>query len=132
MGALPMGTFSIWHWVMVILLFVWPAIFVATERTHKTMTRLEFICWVLGFLLFGLAIYGLQVAIGPGASSINIFLLIVNFGIAIALYRFIVRRCRDAGHGKTLAYVAVIPLVNLVVILYLMIKGQKKDTPTGG
>jgi uncharacterized membrane protein YhaH (DUF805 family) len=125
-----MGSFSIWHWLIVLLVLAFPAIVVATERSGKRASRSIFALG-LGVVLFYACLPDVlwlffDVQIG------NLIGLIWLVGIALTVwfYRLIVQRARDAGHSKIIAYLACVPAVNLFVYIYLLFPGGKADVPT--
>ena len=125
-----MGAFSIWHWliVLVVLFFIFglPLLGVINENSEKRATRREFLYWVIAY--FGGA-YLIQI-LGDLTGSIEIaYPVSVIFVLAIAypFYQRVVRRSRDAGMGKKIAYISVIPIVYFVCFLILLIKPSKEQ-----
>ncbi|HEY5609231.1 MAG TPA: DUF805 domain-containing protein [Alphaproteobacteria bacterium] len=123
-----MGSFSIWHWIILLAIFGVPLIAVALERSDRRLSRKEFLLWVIGIV--------------AGSAALN-FVLRELFGMAGTVVWFIaflaaayfyqqalVRRARDAGHGKTLAYLAIIPVLNIAIMIYLLIKPSQRGAGT--
>jgi uncharacterized membrane protein YhaH (DUF805 family) len=123
-----MASFSLWHWIILLAIFGVPLVAVSLERSDSRISRKEFLLWVI--------------AIVAGSAALN-FVLRELFGTAGTVVWFIaflaaayfyqqalVRRARDAGHGKTLAYLAVIPVLNLAIMIYLLIKPSQNEATT--
>jgi hypothetical protein len=125
-----MGSFSIWHWLIVILIIASPAIVVATERSDKRSSRGKFaIALVIMFAVLSLRdIFYLFLDIDP--SSVSGIFTLASIITAIWFYRVIVQRVRDAGFSKKIAYLSCIPIINLAFFLYLLFPGSKADAPT--
>lgn len=120
-----MGGFSIWHLLIVVLIFGIPAIAVATERSEARIARKQYIAWIAGIIAVEIVLGVIAEAIGRkgGASpALGGIGMLIRLGLVFFLYRLFVQRCRDAGIGKWLAYVAIIPVVNLAVMVFLMFK----------
>jgi len=118
-----MGTFSIWHWLIVISIFGIPAIAVKTERSGKAISRTKFLSWVLGWIAY---IVIMRVVGGIGivsetAAPLFIGLQFLGMLVYFTLYyRLMVKRLRNAGQGKTLAYLAIVPIANILIPIYLL------------
>ena len=65
--------------------------------------------------------FGVYTLVGnfPLAAALLFFLLIP---IGFIFYRQLVRRARDAGFGKSLVFIGVLPLLNCFLIIFFMIK----------
>ena len=123
-----MGTFSIWHWliVLLVLLFIFglPTLAVAKENSNLRTNRREFLLWIVAYIGIPFVIG----FIGALLDEADISQLIgVIFGLAIIypLYQRFVRRARDVGMGKTIAYLSIVPLVNIITTLILLFKGSQ-------
>ena len=120
-----MGTFSIWHWLIVLLVFGVPVVAVATERSGRAIPRGKYALWWVGLFAYGAIA---KVVIDSGVlvdESAAVFVLVYFLGLALLLFlynRAVVQRLRDAGHGKALAYVGVVPFVNLLLAIYLLFR----------
>ena len=117
-----MGTFSIWHWIVILFIFLMPVIAIATEKTDLKTTRINFLIWLFGVSL-GSAVFGSIIPlIVEDQGAARIVVLVFGLCLVFPLYRQYVRRARDSGMGKTIAYLSVIPLVNLITTLILLFK----------
>ena len=129
-----MGTFSIWHWIIVlIVLGVWfiPLVAVYRENSNKIIGRLGFLKW-LG-IFYGIPI--VSVIIGRlDLIEENTIDIIGGLGYLCALifvypfFQNVVRRSRDSGMEKLIAYLTIIPLVDIITILILVFKRTKPQS----
>lgn len=118
---------SIWDWLILLIILACPVLIVATETSGKRASRRKFaiasffwlplICLPDVFWLF----FDLRTDI------VSVAAFIARIVIAIWFYRLTVRRVRDAGHQKSVAYLACLPVVNIVFFLYLLFPGSKPD-----
>ena len=58
---------------------------------------------------------------------VSVATFIARILVAIWFYRLTVRRVRDTGHQKSVAYLACLPVVNIVFFLYLLFPSSKAD-----
>ncbi len=135
-----MGTFSIWHWIIVLLvtaIYVGiPVVATLREDSGRTTSRGEFIAWIVGvFLLlpFGGVLVGTLIStflppiIGSAVPALLWLACIVLF---YPLQQHVVRRLREAGFGKDMAYLSVIPVVNVAFFLFLAVMPPKSPSQT--
>jgi len=64
------------------------------------------------------------------ADALDGAFFLAAIAITIWFYRLIVQRVRDAGQRKGIAYLACIPIANLLFFIYLLFPGTKADAPT--
>lgn len=81
------------------------------ENTEETTSRLPFLGWFLAFLFLPAIVSALA---GTLAS------LVVSLALTYPVYQRYVRRARDAGMGKTIVFLSIIPIVSLVTTLILL------------
>ncbi|MFD2205417.1 DUF805 domain-containing protein [Kiloniella antarctica] len=124
-----MGTFSIFHWLIVLvvlfIIFGLPLLAVIFEKSEKRITRLVFLYWIIAY--FGGAFFietlgdltGFTEIADP---AIGIFILAMSY----PFYQRVVRRARDAEMSKKIAYISVIPIVYFICFLILIIKPSKE------
>jgi uncharacterized membrane protein YhaH (DUF805 family) len=125
---------SIGVWQVIILFLVgvvvigipWVAIW--TENTEARVGRQKFAVWMFSVLVFAfMSDVVLKTASqDAGMMSVAIILSVIAGSVVLqfAFARAIARRARDAGHEKRLAYLSLIPIINLVLILYLALRGS--------
>ena len=116
-----MGSFSIWHFLVVFVIFGLPVLAIIKENTGQKIGRLVFFYWILIYIGAPFVINYVGFAIG--VDNITRPLSFV-FWIALIypIYQRTVRRARDAHMGKMIAYLSIIPLVNVVTTLILLSK----------
>lgn len=124
-----MGSFSIWHWAIVLLMLAFPAIIVATERSGKRANRGKFAVGLL--IVLGLACLPdlLWLFFNVRLEGLQGLLFLAGIALTVWFYRLIVQRARDAGHSKAVAYLACVPVVNLLICIYLLFPGARADGP---
>lgn len=135
-----MGTFSIWHWLVVLAVIIFsiglPILAILNENTDQRLGRLHF----LGWLVIPTAINVVASMIARGTQAellITAATGIIWLAIIYPLFQRYVRRARDAGMGKGIAYWSIVPLVNIVTTFILLFKGphaavQPATEPAGG
>ena len=119
-----MGTFSIWHWVIVLVFFGLPILAVYRENSSERLLRIGFLKWIgiyVGIpILFN---FVARLLLVEGGAVLGIALLI-GLILVYPFYQRVVRRARDAGMGKGIAYLTIVPLVSLFTILILLFKSS--------
>ena len=107
--------------LIVLLIFLLPVIAVAKEHTDQRINQIDFMYWVLAYV-------GVPLVIGfvGGLFAIEgipeLIAFIYSLAIVFPFYQRVVRRARDAGMGKSIAYLAIVPVINIVIALILLIK----------
>ena len=115
-----MGTVSVWHLLILLMVIGIPLGAVALEGSGRRDSRRTWAMWVVGYIVGAPVLSGILAAL-LGETGGLVF-LVAALVYAFLFYQALARRARDAGHGKTLAYVAVIPLLNIAITLYLLFK----------
>jgi uncharacterized membrane protein YhaH (DUF805 family) len=119
-----MGTFSLWHWLIILLIFSIPVAAVATESSNKTTSRRNLSFWILGiFVICNVTSFVTYLVTKDGKFS-NLSVFIIFMIASFPLYQRYVRRARDAGMGKTIAYISILPVANLVCPIILLFKSS--------
>jgi uncharacterized membrane protein YhaH (DUF805 family) len=118
-------------------MLVTPIAAIYTENTERRVKRAKFALWSLAFLLlFFFILEPLLEVLSQTPDTIwSPSLLIIMTGCTIfqALFlRVLVRRLRDAGHDESLAYLSLIPLMNLGLVIYLTFKASAPFRPGSG
>lgn len=86
----------------------------------KTEFQKSFIIlFIIGFILNFIAY-----SIFPGG-ILGLLLTIVRIVLAIAMFSITIRRLHDLGHSGWLSLLLLIPLVNLILIIYLLFANRK-------
>ncbi len=124
-----MGAFSLWHWLIVLIALAVPVTAIATERSERRTSRQTFIIWVVSVLAVSIALPEVLELIGVHPMTAALIVLPVVFILLIPLYRHYVRRARDAGMGKLIVYLTIIPIVSPFTTLYLMIAKPADGAP---
>ena len=128
-----MGTFSIWHWLIVLLILLFmiglPALAVAKEDTELLTSRREFLLWITAYIGVPMIIGLVGGLLGDDGISQLIGLVFV-FAVIYPLYQRYVRRARDAGMGKNIAYLSIIPVVAFLTTIILLVKPSRTTAST--
>ncbi len=115
------GFFNVWLIILVVAIGL-PIIIIATENSDRTLSRQRYLYRVLTFV--GLILLSSVLNQLPGDSGAGQLISgladLAAFAYGLYFYRPIVQRLRDAGRGKALAYVAIIPLLNIIIPIYLL------------
>lgn len=118
-----MGSFSIWHWLVILLIIGVPLALLATLSTDSRMARGEFVKRIL--ILIGAAIASGFLAGAIETAGAIVMLIIMIAGLWS--YRWAGARLQDMGHNKWMTLLFLIPLVNLVVLIWLCVAGSKVE-----
>ena len=89
---------------------------VVMENSEQTASRLTFLGWSLAFMF-------VPSIVGAVAGSMASLLLALV--MTYPVYQCYVRRARDAGMSKTIAYLSIVPLVSLVTSLILLLRARR-------
>ncbi len=119
-----MASISIWHWLVVLVVlfgvFGLPILAVRKERTDIRISRIRYAGWLLAVLFvipFAVGVLAVLMGIPEGAEALGILSFIA---LAYPFFQRVVRRARDAGRGKAIAYWAIVPVVSVVALLLLL------------
>ncbi len=97
----------------------------------ESYTAVVLVTVLIALVLFiGLpAVFGIVAQFLPGLAT-DAVLVVAGACFVYVFYQRLVRRAREAGKGKRIAYVGAIPLANLVVFVILMVtrSAQPGDT----
>lgn len=104
---------------VVVVAIVVPVIAVYRENSDLTIRRGRFALWVLLFLIVAPTVVNVVMEVLPHI-AVYAVLAVIGGVITYFFYQRVVRRARDAGKGRRIAYIGVIPVVNLVVFVILM------------
>ena len=105
---------------LIVVVIVAPIVAIYRENGNLTIRRGRFALWVLLYLIVAPTVVNVVAEILPDIAGYTI-VAIIGAVITYLFYQRVVRRARDAGKGKRIAYVGVIPIANLVVFVILMI-----------
>lgn len=106
--------------VSLVILFGVPAVAVYRENSDLTMRRGPFIAWT-ALLVIALPVVFVIVAEALPGLATYIVVLVAFACIIYVFFQRVVRRARDAGKGKRIAYIGILPLANFVVPIILMV-----------
>jgi uncharacterized membrane protein YhaH (DUF805 family) len=98
-----------------------PFLGVALENSGKRLNRTHYIGWVVfAIIANGLAnVFGKQ-GFGP---MVGMALFVAGLFVYFLLAQKSVQRAREAGISKSLCFIVAVPLVGLLMVVFLMIKG---------
>lgn len=117
-----MGTMSNWHGIVFVLTLcccALPFVVTAVEHSGKVVPRGRFALWFLAIFV----VLPIAAAVTTAVQRAFVLLWWPAGMIAIYLYqRVVVRRCRDAGLPKAVAYLGGVPVLNLALGIYLLLK----------
>jgi len=116
-----MGGFSIWHVLLFVFALAVPITAIATERSDRRISRQTFIIWFVAVLVITFGLPEILAFAGVDPQTASMIGLPVVLILVIPLYRQYVRRARDAGLGKTIVYLTIIPILSPFTTIYLMI-----------
>ncbi len=109
-------------WLLVLALVVYvgvPYVAVRTEDTGRTTAPATFALWFLaGYVGPPVAAFYIGPLLGAPLLAGLVALAVASVTVFVA-FRHLVRRVRDAGYPRTLAFLAVVPLVTIACAVFL-------------
>jgi uncharacterized membrane protein YhaH (DUF805 family) len=124
-----MGALSGFHFLILFVIFIVifgvPITATLTENSDKVIKRRNFLYWIVGYLSvpFFISYIGEFLNIGDITDGVSLLFILVG---SYPFYQRIVRRARDVGMSKRIAFVSMIPIVFFVCIAILVIKPSKE------
>ncbi|WP_299374987.1 hypothetical protein [uncultured Kiloniella sp.] len=124
-----MGALSGFHFLILLVVFLVifgvPITAILTENSDKTIKRRNFLYWIVGFLSvpFLISYIGELWNVTEITDSVSLLFILIG---SYPFYQRMVRRARDAGMSKRIAFVSMIPIVFFVCITILVIKPSKE------
>ncbi len=103
-----------------VLVIAVPIVAIYRENSDLTMRRGRFALWVLLYLIVAPTVANVVAEILPNI-AVYVVLAVIGGIVTYLFYQRVVRRARDAGKGKRIPYIGVIPIANLIVFVILMI-----------
>lgn len=134
-----MGTFSIWHWLIVLIALIVlasPAIVIALASPVKTLRRMPYVWRILGavVLIFALALI-LNGLIGeepdPATAALGLIALPVELAVYVLVVLWSVHRIQATGLSRWWNLILCLPFVNLLWIVVLMVIPGRAATRGG-
>ena len=123
-------SFGIWPVLIIVAFLALPIIAIWTEKSDRRLKRGQF-----AKRLFGLwfAVIVLEIVLMTTLDGQDKLVgALVTMGICICavfpIFRWLVQRARDTGMSKAVVYLAIIPLINLIILVYLLLKKTARDT----
>jgi hypothetical protein len=122
-----MGSFSIWHWLIVLAIFALvPLVPILAASPKKTLTRKPYALRTIGVYVAMFVIGFILGVVGGDAGSGISFLLNLILGILIVLWS--VHRVQNIGWAKWWCLLLFVPLVGLIFWLVLLFApGRQAD-----
>lgn len=106
--------------VALVMVIAVPIVAIYRENSDLTMRRGRFALWVLLYLIVAPTVANVVAEILPNI-AVYVVLAVIGGIVTYLFYQRVVRRARDAGRGKRVPYIGVIPIANVVVFVILMI-----------
>ena len=121
-----MGTFSIWHWLIVLIVFVGPVIPIALANKDKTLARLPYFYRILALVAVGL----LLGILSEWSDNLGVVLIVLIVCLVLAMwvleYLWSVHRAQDIGWSKWWTLLFVLPGINLIYLLVILFRPSRK------
>ena len=117
----------IWDWFILLIILACPVLTVATETSGVRASRRRFAIALFFWLPLIYLPDLLYLFSKLRTDVISLAFFVARIVVIIWFYRLTVRRVRDAGHQKSVAYLACLPVVNIAVLLYLLFLSSKPD-----
>lgn len=120
-----MGTFSIWHWLIVLVYFVVvPVTAIVLAKKDKTLARLPYLYRLIAIFVVGMA----GKFVGEQTVNLGVFVVLVCVFLFMWLLQYLwaVHRTQDIGWSKWWVLLTIIPLVNVVYIFVILFVPRRK------
>lgn len=105
---------------LLVMMIAVPIVAIYRENTDLTIRRGRFALWVLLYLIVAPTVGNVVAEVLPNI-AVYVVLAVIGAVITYLFYQRVVRRARDAGKGKRIPYIGVIPIANVVVFVILTI-----------
>ena len=121
-----MGTFSIWHWIIVLMYFGVPLIPIALANREVRLSRMPYFQRVLVLLISGFALLVLAADFDGG--GLIWFALFLSAAVAIQVYLCLwsVHRVQDIGWSRLLNLLLIVPTANVIFVLAILVWPSRK------
>ena len=126
-------SFGMWPALIIVALFALPIIAVWTEKSDRRLKRGQFAKRFFGLWFTVIVIEIVLMTTLDGQDKLVGALLTMGIFIfaVFPLFRWLVQRARDTGISKAVVYLAIIPLVNLIILVYLLLKKTARGADEG-
>lgn len=120
-----MGTFSIWHWVIVLSIFGAPVIAIASASRDKPLPRMPYFWRAAGLLLTGGILWLYVENQSTEVAHVALAVLVLMWVVAIVVLGFLgtlwsVYRIQDIGRSKWWSLLLLVPLIALFYVIFLI------------
>ena len=131
-----MGTFSIWHWIIVwhivLIVFLGTVIPIVSANKDKTLARLPYFYRILALFVAGLVFFVTGLVLGilsewPDILGVGLIILTVCLALVmwVLLFLWSVYRAQDIGWSKWWTLLFTVPGANLYLLVILLWPGRK-------
>ena len=123
-------SFGIWPVLIIVAFLALPIIAIWTEKSDRRLKRGQFAKRFLGLWFAVIVLEIVLITTLDGQDKLVGALLTMGISICAVfpLFRWLVQRARDTGMSKAVVYLAIIPLINLIILVYLLLKKTARDT----
>ena len=123
-------SFGIWPVLIIVAFLALPIIAIWTEKSDRRLKRGQFAKRFLGLWFAVIVLEIVLITTLDGQDRLVGALLTMGISICAVfpLFRWLVQRARDTGMSKAVVYLAIIPLINLIILVYLLLKKTARDT----
>ena len=123
-------SFGMWPALIIVAFLALPIIAVWTEKSDRRLKRGQFAKRFFGLWFAVIVIEIVLMTTLDGQDKLVGALLTMGISICAVfpLFRWLVQRARDTGMSKAVVYLAIIPLINLIILVYLLLKKTARDT----
>ena len=124
---------GMWPALIIVAFLALPIIAIWTEKSDGKLKRGQFAKRFFGLGFTVVIIEFVLMTTLDGQSKLVGALVTMGISICVVfpLFRWLVQRARDTGMSKAVVYLAIIPLVNLIIFAYLLLKKTARDADEG-
>jgi len=117
-------SYGIWPALIIVAFLALPIIAIWTEKSDRRLKRGQFAKRFFGLWFAVIVLEIVLMTTLDGQDKLVGALVTMGMSICAVfpLFRWLVQRARDSGMSKAVVYLAIIPLVNLIILVCLLFK----------
>ena len=126
-------SFGMWPALIIVAFLALPIIAIWTEKSDRRLKRGQFAKRFFGlwFAVIVLEIVLMTTLDDQDKLVGALFTMGISICAVFPLFRWLVQRARDTGMSKAVVCLAIIPIVNLIILVYLLLKKTARDADEG-
>lgn len=124
-----MGSFSIWHWIILLVVLSSPVLPIFFANETKILARKSYAIRMIPLIIIGALMSEVMVYVEPTLAAVLV--LLVSLVMSVLGILWSVHRNQDIGVSKWWCLLLMIPFVNIVFILVLLFTRGQSSAEAG-